>query len=235
MQKIIFFSALILTSVAWGVDQETKEIAVSDFNRVVLTGRAVVHITQSDKESLTLSGSKSDLDEIKASIKYGQLVINHTKRGWFRGFFQSTEMPHYNLTVKDLDSITLKGSGEIYSDGPLETEELQLMIEGAGQVELDLKVKRIKAAIFGVGKVVLNGTADSQVIEIEGRGVYQGKDLISKKGRLMINGSGDAEINVRDELEVTINGSGNVVYLGKPKVNKHISGHGNVSNKQGEK
>lgn len=234
MQKIslVVFSFFILTNCAWGNEQESKEIEVANFNRVVLIGRAVVHIRQCDKESLTVKGSKNAIDEVTAAAKYGELVIAQAKKGWFGGFFKSNEIPEYTLSIKDLESVTLKGSGEIFSDGPIKGDKLRLIIEGAGQLNFDVDVKEVNVSVFGAGKVILKGTAGNQVVEIEGRGIYEGKDLISSKGKLVINGSGDGEIHAKDELEVTINGSGNVAYLGSPKVNKYISGHGNVFNKK---
>ncbi len=223
----VLFLVCCLTS-AYG---DEVEIKAADFNRVVLMGKAVVHIRQSDKESLKISGSKKTIDEVAASVKYGELVITHAASGWFSRFFPSAELPVYRLAVKDLRSLILKGSGEVFGEGPIKAEELKLVIEGAGQMQFDLDVKELKAAIFGAGKITLKGKAENQIIDIEGRGIYQGQDLVSKKGKLTINGSGDAEINAKEELDVTINGSGNVVYFGKPKVNKHISGQGNVFSK----
>ena len=232
MQKLSFvFCFLAILNLASGVDLFVKEIAVNDFNRVVLMGKAQVHIQQSDKESLRVSGSKRALEEVSASIKYGELVIAHVKKGWFGGFFHADEVPVYFLNVKDLNSVTLKGSGEILGDGVIKTGDLKLIVEGAGQMNFDLEAKEVKASIFGAGKIVLMGTADNQVVEIEGPGKYEGKDLLSKKGKLMINGSGEGDINAKDELDVTLNGSGHVNYFGNPKVVKHISGKGNVINK----
>lgn len=232
MQKLSFvLGFLAILNSACGVDLFVKEIGVADFNRVVLMGRAQVHIQQAEKESLKMSGSKRALDEVTASIKYGELVIAHIKRGWFGGFFHSDEVPVYYLNVKDLNSVTLKGSGEILGDGVIKTGDLKLVVEGAGQMTFDIEAKEVKASIFGAGKIALKGTADNQVVEIEGPGIYEGKELLSKKGKLMINGSGEGEINAKDELEVTLNGSGHVNYFGNPKVVKHISGKGNVINK----
>ncbi len=44
-----------------------------------------------------------------------------------------------------------------------------------------------------------------------------------------ISGSGNVEINVKDELDATISGSGSVSYKGSPsKVNSNASGSGKV-------
>lgn len=228
MLKMWIFIFLIPSYLVLGAE---KELLVSGFNRIVIMGKATVHIKQAEKESLKVSGSKRSVDEVTAAVKYGELAISHVKRGWFGGFFHTDELPNYTLTVKDLESVVLKGSGEIFSDGAIKSNDLKFVIEGAGQMDFDLQVKEVKTSIYGAGKVVLKGAADKQTVEIEGRGEYLAKELNSKKGRVVINGSGDAEINAAEELDVTINGTGNVIYFGKPKVTKHISGHGNVLNK----
>jgi hypothetical protein len=54
-------------------------------------------------------------------------------------------------------------------------------------------------------------------------------NLETNSCEVKITGSGDVEINVKDELNANITGSGNVRYKGNPgKVNSHSAGSGNV-------
>ena len=52
--------------------------------------------------------------------------------------------------------------------------------------------------------------------------------LAAKRAKVTVNGSGDATVNVSEELDVRISGSGDVSYIGSPKIKSQVSGSGSV-------
>ena len=64
---------------------------------------------------------------------------------------------------------------------------------------------------------------------ISGSGKVLAAELETNRCDVRITGSGDVEINVKDELDANITGSGSVSYRGNPKkVNTHSAGSGKV-------
>lgn len=52
--------------------------------------------------------------------------------------------------------------------------------------------------------------------------------LGSQRANIRIDGSGDAEVTVAEELNVRILGSGDVLYKGTPTIDEDINGSGRV-------
>jgi hypothetical protein len=50
-------------------------------------------------------------------------------------------------------------------------------------------------------------------------------------GTVRVSGSGEAVVNVADELDVDVSGSGGVQYIGDPTVAESISGSGDITRK----
>ena len=85
--------------------------------------------------------------------------------------------------------------------------------------------------ISGSGRVEPTGTADTLVVEISGSGHYLGEDLEASFGTVRVSGSGEAVVNVADNLDVDVSGSGGVQYIGEPTVTESISGSGDITRK----
>jgi hypothetical protein len=77
--------------------------------------------------------------------------------------------------------------------------------------------------------VIPDGVSESLEVSISGSGSFEGEDLESATGTVSLAGSGDAVVNVTDDLDVKVTGSGNVQYLGDPKISISSSGSGKVS------
>ena len=81
---------------------------------------------------------------------------------------------------------------------------------------------------FGSGNISIEGSASSLNIVDEGSGNIGAFDFLVADGTVNIEGSGVAEVNCSDNLDVVIQGSGIVYYKGNPSVNSSISGSGRV-------
>jgi hypothetical protein len=84
--------------------------------------------------------------------------------------------------------------------------------------------------VSGSGKIYASGSASRVKTSISGSGKVLAADLQANSCEVRISGSGDVEINVKDQLDANISGSGSVSYRGNPgKVNSHASGSGRIS------
>ncbi len=240
----VFVSYSVFNDDVSGVDDQkgkkdvsTEAVApgerkVSDFNRVVLQGKGTLHLQQTGNESLKIEAEKDIEPEITAEVKYGVLTISHKGKGWLSRLFSSEKPITYHLQVKDLESVTIEGSGIIQGQDQIKSEKLKLEISGSGTMQLNVQVKDIQTLISGSGIISISGDTQEQSITIRGHGEYVAEDFSSKVAEVKILGAGDVVLNVSKNLDVSIAGSGNVTYLGQPKVNKHISGSGSVHSLQ---
>ena len=185
-----------------GVTSEARD--VSGFNEVELKGVGNLSLEQTGSESLTVEAEEDVLPKIRTEVENKRLIISPE-----RNTSINTNKPiNYKLTVKDLNTLEVSGSGNVEAED-INTDELAVTIGGAGDVEI-------------------RGSADSQEIEISGSGEYKAGDLESKEATIDVRGSGLATVNVSDELEAEVSGSGSVEYIGDPMVQQEVSGAGEV-------
>jgi hypothetical protein len=177
---------------------------VSGFNEVELKGVGNLSLEQTGSESLTVEAEEDVLPKIRTEVENKRLIISPE-----RNTSINTNKPiNYKLTVKDLNTLEVSGSGNVEAKD-INTDELAVTIGGAGDVEI-------------------RGSADSQEVEISGSGEYRAGDLESKEATIDVRGSGLATVNVSDELEAEVSGSGSVEYIGDPMVQQEVSGAGEV-------
>jgi Putative auto-transporter adhesin, head GIN domain len=177
---------------------------VSGFNEVELKGVGNLSLEQTGSESLTVEAEEDVLPKIRTEVENKRLIISPE-----RNTSINTNKPiNYKLTVKDLNTLEVSGSGNVEAED-INTDELAVTIGGAGDVEI-------------------RGSADSQEVEISGSGEYKAGDLESKEATIDVRGSGLATVNVSDELEAEVSGSGSVEYIGDPMVQQEVSGAGEV-------
>lgn len=209
------------TSGSGNVINQTEN--VSGFDQVVLNGTGTLIITQGDNESLVVEAEDNVIPNINTEVTDNQLKIELKSYA-----INPTKPIKYHLTVKDLNSVTISGTGKIESDS-LNTTKLTIKIDGASEGNIaDLNVDQLIIDINGAGKLNIAGTATNQTIKILGAGNYSANNLTSKSASIDINGGGIATLRVSDILDVIINGAGDISYIGNPEITKQISGAGNI-------
>jgi hypothetical protein len=204
------------------VTSESRD--VSDFDEVVLEGIGNLTIQQTGSETLTIEAEDNIIPYLKTEVEGDRLVIGVEDNTTIN----SSEPINYRLTVKDLNALTLSGSGNIATTA-ISTDELALTVSGSGNIGApDTSTDELQVELSGSGSVRAAGKTDSQDIDIPGSGSYDAEDLESRETEIDLGGSGRATVNVSDELDVRISGSGSVEYSGDPTVSQDISGSGNV-------
>lgn len=178
---------------------------VNGFDEVELQGVGNLSIQQAGSESLTVEAEEDVLPKIRTEVVNNRLIIGPEPNS----SIQTTGPINYTLTVKDLNTLKVSGSGDIEAQD-ISTDELTVAVSGAGAVNI-------------------SGKTDSQEIDISGSGDYRAEDLESKEAKVNVSGSGSAIVNVSGELNAEVSGAGSVEYVGDPTVNQDVSGTGEVS------
>lgn len=233
--QIILIIILVAVLVSFGLSyafgrgsgnviEETREVA--GFNQVSLSGQGNLYLTQGETEGLRIEAEDNIVKKIKTSVNGNKLEIKY-KTVWFFWDLWAREEINFYLAVKDLNNISLSGSGKIFTED-FAGEDLEINISGSGEAEMKVDLNSITTNISGSGKFTLTGTAEEQLIDISGSGTFLNRDLKTRKTEIKISGSGKAELYAEEELKIDISGSGTVKYLGSPKVSQSISGSGTI-------
>ena len=193
---------LELVSGSGNVVSETRN--VSGFDGVTVHGAGNVVIDQTGTESLTITTDDNLLQYITTEIRDGKLVIEF-KRGVL---FDKVKDLTFKVGAKNLNSLQVDGAANVQGKN-IATENLSVMLNGAGAI-------------------TLSGKATEQNVVLDGVGAYNGAELISQRAQVTDNGTGAAVVRVSDQLEAIVNGLGSIEYIGNPQVTQRVSGIGTV-------
>jgi hypothetical protein len=226
-----------------GASQVTETREVSGFSAIDLRAPGQVVVTVGDHEALTIEAADNVLPRISSTVRDGVLVLE-----WTAGSVICTTRPVvYRVTAKELNALSVSGSGTIEAPGL--TELNALTVNGSGTIEAPgLSVSRLRASVAGSGDIRVphltaeelettasgsgtveaSGTATRLTLTKNGSGGFKGRDLAVRDARVTSQGSGDAAVRVSDSLDVELTGSGSVRYLGSPRVQSKVTGSGKV-------
>lgn len=156
--------------------------------------------------------------------------------------------PEVAIVVKDLNAAKISGSGNITGEGVFDAPAgLDLIVSGSGDIQLNAQTGKAYFKVSGSGDIAGQFVADETVAKlsgsgslnisgnspqlearISGSGELKAGDLVTKQADLILSGSGDAKIHVKELAKIKITGSGNVVICGDGKAESKITGSGKI-------
>ncbi len=214
---------LILVLLAGNVFSQKEERNVSEFSGISLAIPADLYLSQGTPQKVLIEASADDLADIETVVKDGHLKI---KTENYRARLSDVKIW---ITVPDIEALYLSGSGKIFAETPINSDELEFKVSGSGRIEIkELKGGEIEASISGSGNISLAGTGKEMEINISGSGKVLAAGLTVEECDARISGSGSCEIDATGELDAAISGSGRVVYYSNPQVDASVSGSGKV-------
>lgn len=202
----------------------TQEISIPDFTGIELTIDAQVYITQGDEQEILVKGQENIIDELETRVRNDVWEIE------FDDCVEDSDVLRIFITTPNLTFIGNNGSGKISSDNILRTDNLEIKNNGSGDIQLSVEADIINARNVGSGTLELEGVAATLDVDIRGSGDLESFDLLVRDAQVAIDGSGDAQVNIQDFLEIMIDGSGDVYYKGSPDLKVTTRGSGKVFN-----
>jgi len=203
----------------------TKTRTVGNYDKIAVGGSFDVKLYEGTEGNIKITVDENLLDYLITEVNGDKLKIQ-----WKKG----TNISHRSkvkVTVpfKDIDAVSLAGSGDVYSDNVIKANHFNTKLSGSGDVKLKVEASSVWSSISGSGDIALSGSAKDVEFKIAGSGDVDAYDLASNNAEVRIAGSGGVKINVKDNLVARVAGSGNVYYTGNPKrQDVKVSGSGNV-------
>jgi hypothetical protein len=144
--------------------------------------------------------------------------------------------PEITIVVPDLREVTHNGNGlvEIEEDGGF--PDVNLVLNGGGEIRYSGTASRLKAVINGSGDIVMEGYAAKLVADLRGNGAIHGENLLSGDADVDLSGSGFVYLDLDYEsvLNLNLTGSGRVEWWGQPeRLNYTLLGEGKVVEHRG--
>jgi len=222
----------------------SEQVEMTDVEGIILEIPATVYLTQGDVQSIRIEAQQNILDNMIKSNDNDVFRLSFDKN------VSRSEPVRVYMTVASLREVDLRGSGEIIGDSKFSTDgklfvnisgsgnidieadavDVDLNISGSGEIKIKTVCSAIDGSISGSGDIILSGSSKQSDLNISGSGGFSAYNFSTQICDINTAGSGDARLNVSDNLIVHIAGSGNVYYIGHPSISVNIAGSGSVIN-----
>jgi len=210
---------------------EVVDRHLSGFHAVDVAGSFDVYISQGSTESVKVEAPADIINRIITEVDGGVLRIynKHDTFNWGDLWGHHKKIIVY-VVAKNLNSISLTGSGDAFFKDGISANALRLNISGSGDMTGRVDAKNLDCSISGSGDMKLSGRAETAGVNLVGSGDFTARSLLTVNCAVRVSGSGDAQVNASERIDASVSGSGDVRYTGAAKmVNSRKSGSGDIS------
>lgn len=222
---------LVLVS-AWSFAQTKETRTVETFTKLSFRIPGKLILKQGSPQSVVLEGDKETLSKIETEVEHDRLSIGRPEKwGWNWGWNDDNKITAY-VTVKDINAISVSGSGDLVSDGKIVAEEMELKVSGSGSLTIQLDTRgELNADVSGSGDIDVKGNCGKLESHVSGSGKVNLSSAIADLADVSVSGSGRIVMTgSAKEIKARISGSGKVLAadLEVARCEVRISGSGDV-------
>ncbi|NRA93872.1 MAG: DUF2807 domain-containing protein [Psychroserpens sp.] len=201
----------------------------SDYDGIKCAGSFDYILVSGTEGKITLNGESNLLDYIITEVKDNNLIIKVKNNVNLRP--STNKGIKITIPFKDIDEVSLAGSGDLWNEDVIKSDDLSVALAGSGDVVLDIQTTSVEGNVAGSGDLTLRGNTDNLEANVAGSGDFHGFKLQSNHTKVAVAGSGDAKVVSNESLYARVAGSGDIEYRGNPsKEDTKVSGSGSISN-----
>lgn len=209
---IYLFASILFGSFSFAQQKETRSLA--SFSEISVSEAIEVELIRGNKEEAVVEVDGTDLEDIVTEVRGDRLEIEMRDRE--RYTYRNVDVKVY-LTYREIEEIDVSSAADVYSKDILSTDELDIEVSSAGDVDLEIDVEVLDVKVSSAGDVELSGKAKRQFVKVSSSGDYDAYDLVSEDADVDASSSGDAMIYVSGTLEADASSAGKVYYKGDPE------------------
>ena len=220
MRKILLLTMFALLLVASGCHfnrmsgvkgsgkRETQRREITAFNSIQTTGAFNVEVTCQKDFGLEVEADDNILPLVEAEVRGNTLYLTNKE-----SYSVNTPVT-FRITAPNLEGLSVTGAGKIAITG-MKNEKFEIDSDGAPSIN-----------VAGTTKLI--------DIDANGAGSIDAHNLQASRGVIESKGVCKVDVDVADQLDVTVSGPSSVTYQGNPSVNKTINGPGKVERRATE-
>ena len=206
----------------------TEERSVSEYDQVALQGSMDVELVAGTEGKLKVEAESNLHEYIITEVSNGKLKIS-VEDGVNLDPSRNYEIK-ITVPFKDLEGVSLTGSGDIYSKELIRAESFKASVTGSGDIQLKVEAGSVEGKLVGSGDLNLHGTAGEFECLVTGSGDLDASNLKAERVVATVSGSGDIQVYASESLKSRVSGSGDISYSGSPKKQDFkTSGSGSIS------
>lgn len=195
---------------------------LAGFTEIKVSNGVDVIISQGNQDQVIVKADDNLAEKITSKIEGDALVIGVVSNTSIR----NAKAFKVLVTVKDLKNLMASGGSDVFSEGTLSFDALNIKANGGSDVKMDLNVKDLNCEIHGGSDAKLEGNTKYLIVEASGGSDFTGKGLKTENCKLRVSGGSDASIHVTGELSMEARGASDIHYTGNPKITYQKSSGG---------
>jgi hypothetical protein len=215
MKNLIALSLVVIT-LGTTFAQETQTRSVGAYSGVRAAEGIDVYLIKGTKESVRVEATGTSVTDVITEVSGSYLKI-HMRDGNYRGH---VSVKVYATYVK-LDKLSASSAANIFSEGTISTNALDISASSAGSVEITISAGDVEASASSAGEVELKGTASSLDVDASSAGEVDAYDLEAGRVEARASSAGSIKVSVKNELNAHASSGGSIRYRGNP--NKSIT------------
>lgn len=230
--KISTALLLFVLTISAGMAQTKETRNVSTFTKISFRVPGKLYLKQGSPQKVEIEGKKDVLEKIETEVDGDRLVIGKEGKWMDWSWGDNDDKVNVYITVKDIEGLSVSGSGDLIGQGKITSSDLDLNVSGSGSLQLEATVNGdLEADVSGSGEIVLKGSSRNYNSDVSGSGRIDMDVAISDKASFSVSGSGKIQAaGTANEVKTNISGSGKVLAanLETNKCDVRISGSGDV-------
>lgn len=199
-------------SISYDGRKVTKKLkSLPYFNKIVLDGALDVEFSQASRGGVAIKGRKSIVENVKVKVKNQTLYLSLDEKDWFR--VDHSEKADIYVSSPDLISVVMRGAGDFETKNLLDTDTLNVELNGAGNIDFDRIV------------------CDEAYLIVKGAGNLEVDKLTANRTKIAMLGVGNADVEFKNagHVDCLLSGVGNIDLEGTVKsLSKNVRGTGNI-------
>lgn len=238
----------MISASTFAQNRETRNVPT--FKKIAFRVPGKLYIKQGNTQKVEIEASREVLKQIETEVEGSRLNIGREEK-WNSWKWMKDETITVYVTVKDLEGLSVSGSGDAIGETPFITGDIDLNVSGSGSLKIEVQASgEVEADVSGSGELNVKGKGNAFDSDVSGSGrVVMNMNIrndvsfeISGSGKIQAQGNADvvktsisgsgkvlgADLQV-NRCDVRISGSGDVEISVKDQLDANISGSGSVS------
>jgi hypothetical protein len=230
MKKIASYLLAVLLSVTFASAQK-KELKLEPFSRISFRAEGKLYLRQGSPQKVEVEGDRDYIDELDIRVEGDRLTMGRDSWNFWNWNNSSNKVTIY-VTVPDIKSLSVSGSGDLIGETKITSRDLELKVSGSGSMVLEADASgAIDADVSGSGDIELKGKSKDFESHVSGSGKVKLTISVADRATFGLSGSGKVIASgSAQEVKATISGSGEVLAadLVVDKCDVRITGSGDV-------
>ena len=201
----------------------SEELDLTHFKSIAVNTAGLVTIASGTEQYTEVTVDNNIFQYLRIYVENEILVIE---------IVEDVSLSNYDLTIDitmtELRSLTTNSAGNIEGLNTFEEDQINLIVNSAGNITLDMNVNQLNSMINSAGNLILSGQTIHHNGVLSSAGNLSAFGLEAETTTLLLNSAGSAHVTVTKLLDVTINSAGCVFYKGDPQIIQTINSIGCV-------